>query len=165
MADPGGGGAIDPRKLKQGEDAASTTKQAMAKVAKLAEEIGKLPPPSDAKAKKEYDALLQQFCKGADQVDKASTLLKKKEATARKGMSKDHQKVVASKIGKPVDEIDKLGTNIKQVAKKCEANAKKSGSGKGDDKATLKKLHTANQAMGALGKQIAASQTKIVLLP
>ena len=163
MADPGGGGAIDPRKLKQGEDAASTMKQSMAKVAKLANEIGSLTPPSDAKAKKEYDALLKQFCKTAGQVDKASTLLKSKELTARKGMSKDHQKVVASKIGKPVAEIDKLGTDIKKAALKCEANAKKSGSGKGDDKAALKKLHAANQAMDALGKQIVASQTKILV--
>jgi hypothetical protein len=163
MVGTGQGGGIDPRKLKQGEAATASVKKLTEKAAKLADELGKLSPPSDAKAKKEYDALLKQFSKHADQIDKASTLLMKKEATARKGLPKDQQKAVAAKIGKDVGAIDKLGTGLKKTAMKCQANAKKGGSGKGDDKTTLKKMHTANQAMGALGKQIAASQTKILV--
>ena len=162
MATPDKGGGVNPKDLKQGEAAASSLKQMIEKVAKLADELGKSSPPSDAKAKKEYEALLQKFCKGAEQVDKATTLLKKNEEAARKGMSKDDQKV-AAKLGKSVGEIDKLGTDIKKAALKSQANAKKGGAGKGDDKATLKKMHAAEQAMSALGKQIAPSQAKILI--
>jgi hypothetical protein len=140
-------------------------KKTMEKVAKLADELGKQPPPSDPRAKKEYEALLKKFCQKAAQVDKDSTLFKKKEEAARKGMPKDQQKVVAGKLGKYVGDIDKLGTGLKKSALKVQANAKKGGQdkGKGKDKEALQKMKAAHQAMSELGTQIAPSQTKVIL--
>ena len=63
--------------------------------------------------KKQYEALLKKFLKDADQVDKASTLLKKKEETARKAMPKDQQKVVAGKTS-----ARSLAAALKSVAPK-----------------------------------------------